>query len=176
EVNQVVRSNLELPVGQLTEKVTVSGELTPIATEEPSISEVLNQRTIAELPLNGRDMLRAAALTPGVLTGMKSRTGANTSGGQDFIGAGAREVQNSISLDGVSITSNLVSTTTLRPSVDAVSEFQIQTGTYSAQYGTWLGVHLNVITKNGTNEFHGSAWEFLRNNVMDAHEDRKGVV
>lgn len=170
EVNQVVRADIELPVGQLTEKVTVSGELAPIATEEPSISEVLNQKTLSDIPLNGRDVLRAAALTPGVLTGMKSRTGANTSGGQDFIGAGAREVQNSISLDGVSIVSNLISTTTLRPPVDTISEFQVQTGTYSAQYGTWLGVHLNVISKNGTNELHGAAWEFLRNNVLDARD------
>ena len=165
QVNQVVRADIELAVGQLTEKVTVSGAPAPIATEEPSIAEVLDQKTMTEIPLNGRDVLRAAALTPGVITGMKSRTGSNTSGGQDFIGAGAREVQNSISLDGVSIVSNLVSTTTLRPSVDTVSEFQIQTGTYSAQYGTWLGVHLNVISKNGTNELHGAAWEFLRNSV-----------
>ena len=64
EVNQVVRADLEFPVGQLTEKVTVSGELAPIATEEPSISEVLNQKTLADIPLNGRDVLRAAALTP----------------------------------------------------------------------------------------------------------------
>ena len=170
QVNQVVRINLDLEVGQATEKVTVSAAPAPIATDEASISEVLSQKTVSDLPLNGRDVLRAAALTPGVITGLKSRTGMNTSGGQDFTGAGAREVQNSISLDGVSITSNLVSTTTLRPSVDAVSEFQIQTGTYSAQYGTWLGVHLNVITKNGTNELHGSAWEFLRNNVLDARD------
>ncbi len=170
QINQVVRTNLELAVGQASEKVTVSAGPAPIATDEASITEVLSQKTLAEIPLNGRDVLRAAALTPGVITGMKSRTGINTSGGQDFIGAGAREVQNSISLDGVSIVSNLVSTTTLRPSVDAVSEFQVQTGTYSAQYGTWLGVHLNVITKNGTNEFHGAAWEFLRNNVLDARD------
>lgn len=168
--NQVVRTNLELSVGQATEKVTVSATSAPIATDEPSISEVLNQKTVSEIPLNGRDVLRAAALTPGVITGMKSRTGMNTSGGQDFIGAGAREVQNSITLDGVSIVSNLVSTTTLRPSVDAVSEFQVQTGTYSAQYGTWLGVHLNVVTKNGTNDFHGAVWEFVRNNVFDARD------
>jgi hypothetical protein len=168
QINQVVRADLELPVGQLTEKVTVLAAATPIATDEPSISEVLDLKTVAEVPLNGRDVLRAAAMTPGVLTGMKSRTGANTSGGQDFIGAGAREVQNSISLDGVTIVSNLISTTTLRPSVDTVSEFQVQTGTYSAQYGTWLGVHLNVISKNGTNELHGAGWEFLRNDALDA--------
>jgi hypothetical protein len=168
QVNQVVRGDFQLTVGQLTERITVSAEPPPIATDEASIAEVLDRKTLADIPLNGRDLLRAAALTPGVLPGMKSRTGATTAGGQDFIGAGAREVQNSISLDGVSIVSNLISTTTLRPSVDAVSEFQIQTGTYSAQYGTWLGVHLNVISKTGTNEFHGAAWEFLRNQVLDA--------
>jgi hypothetical protein len=170
QVNQVVRTNFELAVGQSAEKITVAAVSPPIATDEPSIAEVLDQKTIAEVPLNGRDVLRAAALTPGVLTGMKSRTGATTAGGQDFIGAGAREVQNSISLDGVSIVSNLISTTTLRPSVDTIAEFQVQTGTYSAQYGTWLGVHLNAITKNGTNELHGGAWEFLRNNVLDARD------
>jgi hypothetical protein len=141
EINQVVRTDIELPVGQLTEKVTVSGELAPIATEEPSISEVLNQKTVADIPLNGRDGLRAAALTPGVLTGMKSRTGANTSGGQDFIGAGAREVQNSISLDGVSIVSNLISTTTLRPPVDTISEFQVQTApTRRSMVHGWVSI------------------------------------
>ena len=168
QVNQVVRTNFELPVGQVTEKITVVATAPPIATDEASISEVISQKAVAEIPLNGRDVLREAALIPGVITGFKSRTGSTSSGGQDFIGAGAREVQNSISLDGVSIVSNLVSTTTLRPSVDAVAEFQVQTGTYSAQYGTWLGVHLNVVTKSGTNEFHGAAWEFLRNDALDA--------
>jgi hypothetical protein len=70
----------------------------------------------------------------------------------------------------VSIVSNLVTTTTLRPSVDAVEEFQIQTGTYSAQYGTMLGVHLNVITKSGTNEPHGAGFEFVRNTALNARD------
>ena len=60
--------------------------------------------------------------------------------------------------------------TSLRPSTDAVEEFQIQTGTYSAQYGTMMGVHLNVITKSGTNELHGAVWEFLRNDKLDARD------
>jgi hypothetical protein len=168
QVNQVVRVEFELPVGQVNEKVTVLAAPPPIATDDASVSEVLDERAVTEIPLNGRDVLREAALTPGVIPGFKSRTGSSSSGGEDFIGAGTREIQNSISLDGVSIVSNLISTTTLRPSVDAVEEFQIQTGTYSAQYGTMLGVHLNVITKSGTNAFHGTAFEFLRNNAMDA--------
>ena len=129
EVNQMVRTNFELRVGQASDRVTVSATAAPIATDDAAVTEVLNQRTVADLPLNGRDTLRMAALTPGVITGMKSRTGSNASGGEDFIGAGTREVQNSISLDGVSIVSNLVTTTTLRPSIDATQEFQIQTGT-----------------------------------------------
>jgi hypothetical protein len=178
EVNQVVRTNFELPVGQTSDRVTVSASAAPIATDDASVSEVLNQKTVADLPLNGRDTLRLAALTPGVITGMKSRTGSGSSGGEDFIGAGTREIQNSISLDGVSVVSNLVTTTTLRPSVDATQEFQIQTGTYSAQYGNMMGVHLNVITKSGSNDFHGTAWEFVRNDFFDAHDffARPGVA
>ncbi len=168
QINQVVRTDFELPVGQVTEKVTVLAAPPPIATDDASISEVLDTKVVTEIPLNGRDVLRAATITPGVIAGFKSRTGSSSSGGEDFIGAGAREVQNSISLDGVSIMSNLISTTTLRPSVDAVEEFQIQTGTYSAEYGTMLGVHLNVITKSGGNDFHGTAFEFLRNADLDA--------
>jgi hypothetical protein len=170
EVNQLVRTNFEMKVGQVTEQVIVLGSTPPIATDEASLSEVLNTHAVANLPLNGRDVLRMAALTPGVIPGMKSRTGATAAGGEDFIGAGAREVQNSISLDGVSIVSNLINLTSLRPSTDAVEEFQIQTGTYSAQYGTMMGVHLNVISKSGTNDLHGAGWEFLRNDKLDARD------
>src|SRR5579872_835693 len=170
EINQVVRIDFALSPGAVSEKITVSGTTPPIATDDASVAEVLNTRTISDVPLNGRDSLRLATLTPAVIPGMKSRTAGTAAGGEDFIGAGAREVQNSISLDGVSIVSNLVTTTTLRPSVDAVEEFQIQTGTYTAQYGNMIGVHLNVITKSGSNELHGTGWEFVRNNFFDARD------
>jgi hypothetical protein len=81
---------------------------------------------------------------------------------------GTREIQNSISLDGVSIMTNLITQTTLRPSVDAIQEVQVQTGTYPAQYGGYLGVQINMVTKSGTNDFHGSVFEFLRNDKLDA--------
>ena len=71
-------------------------------------------------------------------------------------------------MDGVSIMNNLITTTTFRPSVDAIQETQIQTGTYPAQYGHYMGVQINVITKGGTNSLHGSVFEFLRNNALDA--------
>ncbi|MEJ7608873.1 MAG: hypothetical protein WKF37_22015 [Bryobacteraceae bacterium] len=89
-------------------------------------------------------------------------------GGEGFIGAGTREIQNSLSMDGVSIMNNLITTTTFRPSVDAIQETQIQTGTYPAQYGHYMGVQINVITKSGTNALHGAVFHFLRNNILDA--------
>jgi hypothetical protein len=116
--------------------------------------------------LNGRDALRLATTTPGVIQGLKPTNGVPP--GQDFIGAGTREIQNSISLDGISIMNNLITTTPTRPAVDAVQEVEVQTGTYSAQYGAYLGVHINAVTKTGTNMLHGSAVEFVRNDKFDA--------
>ncbi len=165
--NQIARTDFTLKVGQVSESVVVSADVAPIATDDPTLSETINTKATADLPLNGRDPLRLAITTPGVIPGLKSPSG-NPGGGEGFIGAGTREIQNSISLDGVSIMNNLITTATFRPSVDAVQEFQIQTGTYPAQYGGYMGVQMNVITKSGTNDLHGSVFEFLRNNQLDA--------
>ena len=108
-----------------------------------------------------------ATTTPGVLPGPKSSlTGVPP--GEDFIGAGTREIQNSMSLDGISIMNNLITTTPTRPMVESMQEVEVQTGTYSAQYGAYMGVHINMITKSGTNQVHGNLVEFFRNQVLDA--------
>jgi hypothetical protein len=86
QVNQVVRTDFELPVGQVTERVTVQAAPPPIATDDAGVSETLDTKAVTEVPLNGRDVLREAALTPGVIAGFKSRTGSSSSGGEDFIG------------------------------------------------------------------------------------------
>ena len=165
--NQTARTDFTLKVGQVSEKVIVTADAPPIATDNPVLSEVIDTARTEDLPLNGRDTLRLAITTPGVIPGLKNPAG-NPGGGEGFIGAGTREIQNSVSLDGVSIMNNLITTTTFRPLVDAVQELQVQTGTYPAQYGGYMGVQLNVITKSGSNDFHGSAFEFLRNDVLDA--------
>jgi Carboxypeptidase regulatory-like domain/TonB dependent receptor len=167
DLNQTARADFAMQVGQVTESVTVAADAPPIATDDASLSEVITQRTTAELPLNGRDALQLAITVPGVIPGRKATSG-NPGGGEDFIGAGTREIQNSISLDGISIVNNLITTTTFRPSVSAVQEFQVQTGTYSAQYGAYMGVHVNMITKSGGNSLHGAVWEYLRNDALDA--------
>lgn len=166
DYNRTVRSDFTLPVGQVSEHIVVTAAAPPITTDDASIKETVGARSVAELPLNGRDPLQLAAITPGVLPGQKASNGVPP--GEDFIGAGTREIQNSISLDGISIVNNLITTTPFHPSVDAIQEFEVQTGTYSAQYGSYLGAHLNLITKTGTNELHGALFEFFRNDVLDA--------
>jgi hypothetical protein len=167
DIDQTVRTDITLPVGAISQSVTVEATISAIKTDDASVSEILSTRAVAELPLNGRDPMTLAITTPGVIQGTKS-SATGTPPGEDFNGAGTREIQNEMSLDGISIMNNLITTTPVRPMVEAVQEVEIQTGTYSAQYGAYLGVHINMITKSGTNQFHGALVEFLRNQVLDA--------
>jgi hypothetical protein len=167
DINQVVRTDATLKVGNVVESVTVQATATAIKTDDATVSEILATRAVAELPLNGRDVMLLATTTPGVLLGPKASTTA-TPPGDDFIGAGTREVQNSMALDGISIITNLITNSATRPMVETIQEVEVQTGTYSAQYGAYLGAHINMITKSGTNQIHGALVEFLRNQKLDA--------
>jgi len=167
DINQTVRTDFTLPVGAVSQSVTVEAAVAAIKTDDASVSEVLGTRNVAELPLNGRDPMSLATTTPGVIQGTKS-SATGTPPGEDFNGAGTREIQNEMSLDGISIMNNLITTTPVRPMVESVQEVEIQTGTYSAQYGAYLGVHINMVTKSGTNQIHGALVEFFRNQVLDA--------
>lgn len=164
--NQTVRTEFTLNVGQVNEQVTVSGGVPPISTDDAAVKESITGKSVIDLPLNGRDPLQLATSTPGVIQGQKASNGIPP--GEGFIGAGTREIQNSISLDGISIVNNLITTAPFHPSPDAIQELEIQTGTYSAQYGAYMGVHLNLISKSGTNDLHGALWEFFRNDKLDA--------
>ena len=167
DINQVVRTDFTLTVGAVTQTVTVQAEAPAIKTDDATVSEVLGTRSVAELPLNGRDPMILAVATPGVTLGPKS-SATGTPPGEDFNGAGTREIQNELTLDGISVMSNLITNTSSRPMVESIQEVEVQTGTYSAQYGSYLGVHINMVTKSGTNDFHGALLEFFRNNVLDA--------
>lgn len=167
DINQVVRNDVVLKVGNVVESVTVQATTPAIKTDDATVSEIVSTRDVAELPLNLRDPMALATTMPGVLPGPKtSLTGVPP--GEDFIGAGTREIDNSMSLDGISIMNNLITTTPTRPMVESVQEVEVQTGTYSAQYGAYMGAHINMITKSGTNQLHGALIEFLRNQVLDA--------
>src|SRR5580658_6131521 len=167
DINQTVRTDITLPVGAVSQSVTVEAAVEAIKTDDAAVSEILGTRNVAELPLNGRDPMSLATTTPGVLQGIKS-SATGTPPGEDFNGAGTREIQNEMSLDGISIMNNLITTTPVQPMIESIQEVEIQTGTYSAQYGSYLGVHINMVTKSGTNQVHGSLFEFLNNQVLDA--------
>ncbi|MBM3757503.1 MAG: TonB-dependent receptor [Acidobacteria bacterium] len=167
EVNARVRVDVALQIGGVTESVTVTGGAPAIQTDQASLGEVINQKRIIELPLNGRNVLQLATLSAGIKLGYRAPA-ASPGGGDAILGAGARENMNSLQMDGISIVNNLINTTTMRPSIDAVQEFRVQHGNYSAEYGMYLGVHVDFITKTGGNDPHGALFHFVRNNVFDA--------
>jgi len=166
EINQVVRTDFTLPVSTVNQSVTVQASAPVLNTDDATVAQVIPTRQVADLPLNGRDPMQLAITTPSVINGLKGTNGVPP--GEDFIGAGTREIQNSMSLDGISIMNNLITTTPNRPIVDSISEVEVQTGTYSAQYGAYLGVHIDMITKSGTNDLHGSLYEYVQNQIFNA--------
>ena len=160
--NQVVRTNAVMQVGGINESVSVEAHAQVLDTDRATVSETIGQRAIVELPLSGRNVWSLASTTPGVLGGLNSDIGLS------FRGAGQREIQNSLSLDGINTSANLLAATSMRPIADAVTEIQVQTGSTSAEYGSYLGVHINVVTKSGTNTPHGSLFYFLQDDSLDA--------
>ena len=185
-----VRSGIELTVGatvslNMTMQVGGSKEIVQVHTEAPDvqlatsdISAMVNATTVRELPLNGRSWTDLAALQPGVDTihtqpDFSSGTDRGNRGfGQQLTISGARPQQNNYRLDGVSINdySNGAPGSVLGGSlgVDAIQEFSVLTSNYSAEYGKTSGGVVNAITRSGTNQFHGSVYEFIRNNALDA--------
>ncbi|PYT90284.1 MAG: hypothetical protein DMG36_20855 [Acidobacteria bacterium] len=168
ENNRTVRTDIRLEVGSVSQSVVVNAAVPAISTDEATLAETINSRSVVDLPLNGRDTLKLAATTSNDIIGPKSsQTGIPP--GEDFIGAGQREITNSLTLDGITIMNNLITVTHVVPSADAVEEVQVQNGNYTAQYGSYMGVHVNLASKSGTNGLHGALFEFVRNDMFDAH-------
>ncbi len=163
EVDQIARLDIRLEIGQLTEQVEVTGTAQLLHTETSTIGAVIDKKKILDLPLNGRNFVQLALLVPGVNTGQPG----NGLGGGISIG-GTRSEQNSFQLDGVSNTDQWDSGIAFRPSIDAIEEFKIEVNNYSAEFGRAAGGQINVVTKGGTNQFHGSLYEFHRNSAVQA--------
>ena len=160
--NQVVRQDAVLTVGELSETVTVEAANTTLQTDRAAVSQTVERRAVVDLPMAGRNVWQMASTTPGVLKGTTSDIGLT------FRGAGQREIQNSLTLDGINATSNLLAATSLRPMADAVTEVTVQTGSTSAEYGAYLGVAVNVVTKSGTNAFHGALFEYFQGDKLES--------
>jgi len=170
--------DVTLHVGTVSNRVEVTAETPAVQLTSSDISAVVNATTVRELPLNGRSWTDLAALQPGVST-IETQptfsTGAdrgNRGFGQQLTISGARPQQNNYRLDGVSLNdyANGAPGSVLGGNlgVDAIQEFSVLTSNYSAEYGKTSGGVVNAITRSGTNNFHGSVYEFLRNSTLDA--------
>ncbi|CAN5862741.1 hypothetical protein BH18ACI4_BH18ACI4_07770 [soil metagenome] len=170
-VNTVVRADARLEPGDVTETVQVTSEPTLVNTEEGRVADTLNTRQVQELPLNGRDINQLALLQPGV-TATLAPVISNTQFNRfnfGFSANGATPRGNNYVLDGVSNNNEwLGGTPAISPSVEMIQEFQVQTVNFSAEYGRNNGAVVVAISRSGTNQFHGSLYDFLRNDALDA--------
>ncbi|MBI2817925.1 MAG: TonB-dependent receptor [Acidobacteria bacterium] len=165
--------NFELAVGQVTERVEVTGEAPLVQTTESSVSYLVDDRTIRDLPLNGRDVSQLILLNPGTVQSNNGRGGSAEFGFAKRLSiSGMRGEDNSYLLDGTYINDYFrhvpAGPTGALTGVETVQEFQMLTSTFNAQYGRAMGGVFNAVTKSGTNEWHGGAYEFLRNSALDA--------
>jgi hypothetical protein len=168
-IDQAVRTDFKLQVGSASTSVVVSASSPPISTDDATLGETFDTKAVEDLPLIGHNALEVAATASNVMIGPSSSY-SGVPPGEDFIGAGQREIQNSLSLDGVSIMNNLISLAPARPSSDMISEVQMQSGNYPAQYGSYLGLHINMVSKSGTNNIHGAAYDYIQNTALNAHQ------
>src|SRR5437588_3257707 len=177
-VGATLTLDLTMQIGTITEKVEVSGEAPAVQLTTSDINAVVDATTVRELPLNGRSWTDLATLQPGVNAIQTQPSFAqgtdrgNRGFGQQLTISGARPQQNNYRLDGVSLNdyANGAPGSVLGGNlgVDAIQEFSVLTSNYSAEYGKTSGGVVNAVTRSGTNRFHGSAYEFLRNSALDA--------
>jgi hypothetical protein len=162
-----------MEVGQLTESIEIAGQAPLIESQSATLGAVVDTQKILGLPLNGRNFAQLALLVPGVNSGAPGAGGA-----EGFSAAGLRANQNAFQIDGTSNSDSFQNRITVRPNIDAIQEFKIQTNNYSAEFGKGGGAQVNVVTKSGTREFHGTLWEFVRNDAMQARRffDRNSAV
>lgn len=171
QVDQRIALNLQLEVGAVAESVDVVADATMVDSGSATVGKVIENRRIAELPLNGRSALALVMLTPGV----KSQAGPTNSGFVDRgIALSAMSINggpsslNSFVLDGGNNNSAFLADLNVNPTVDAVEEFKVQSNVMSAEFGFTAGGVVNVVTKSGTNELHGNLNYFIRNDAFDA--------
>jgi hypothetical protein len=172
-VNQTARVDLGLQIGELAERVEVTGAAPLVASETSSVGQVIQQGQILNLPLKGRALFELAQLAPGTVPRWPGSYVASVRpmpgvlAVPTFSAAGGRDNNNGYLVDGVDAIDPHYLTPSMFPSVDAIQEFKLQSNAYSAEFGRF-SVQINATTRSGTNEPHGSMYEFFRNQVLDA--------
>ena len=169
-VNETATVPVRLNVGAASEMVEVTADAELIQGTVTSLGTVVSEREVLDLPLNGRNFTQLGLLQPGVvpLTPGLSEAGGSLRAGQAYAVNGQRPESNNFLIDGANNFNGVDGGFVLKPPVDAVVEFRILTHNANAEFGNSLGSTTNIITRSGTNEIHGAAWEFFRNDVFDA--------
>ena len=176
-VNENKTVNLDLQVGQVTETVTVTSESAPVELRSGEVSSLISEKQVTELPLNGRNYAQLALMVPGVSPvtqagagGAFATRGTGLNAGVDMSVNGNQSNSNLWTVDGVNnmdVGSNR--TLLVFPSVDSIQEFRVERNSFSAEFGQAQGAVVNLITKGGSNDFHGSAFEFFSNDSLNAN-------
>jgi hypothetical protein len=176
-VQDEVSLNFSLEVGSVTESITVEAGEPLLQTQTSSLSEAIEGRTVQDTPLNGRNVLNLVALVPGVVA-QGSASGnpiGNQSGSTNPNGWGNYQIgggmsnQSATFIDGAPINTSYVNSVALVPSQDSIQEFRVETNNVTPEYGRFAGGVINLSTKSGTNSFHGTAYEYIRNKVLNAN-------
>lgn len=165
QTGQQARINVVLQLGSVDQTVTVTGDASQVQTENATLGAVVDDRKIAELPLNGRQFWQLAQLVPNAYPPISGSSLAFRGG---FNIAGQSEVNNNYLLDGIDNSDEATMQPVVSPSVDGIREFKVLTGVYNAEYGRFSGGQILITTKSGSNAIHGSAYEFYRTSVLDA--------
>ncbi|HXB74034.1 MAG TPA: TonB-dependent receptor [Candidatus Acidoferrales bacterium] len=175
-VDDKLRVDVVLAVGQVTETVAVEATAPVIQTDSATVGNVVDNKKVTELPLNGRSFLQLGLLVPGANQGVKGSQN-QTQGGSITVN-GAREQANNFLLDGMDNNDLAINQYAVLISTEAMQEFKVQASTYSAEFGRSPGAQVNIATKAGTNAIHGVLYEYFRNNDLDAKNffDRPGPI
>jgi hypothetical protein len=170
DVNETAAVPVHLAVGSEKEQVQVQADAELIQPTVTSLGEVVHEREILDLPLDGRNFSQLGWLQPGVvpLTPGLAEAGGSLREGQSYAVNGRRPESNNFLIDGANNFNGVDGGFVLKPPIDAISEFRILTHNANAEFGNSLGSTTNVVTRSGSNSYHGAAWEFLRNDIFDA--------
>ena len=182
EVQATVRIDAVLQVGDAAQVIEVTAETPLLQTETSSLGQVVESRAVQQMPLNGRNVLNLVSLVPGVVPQGQSTgnpTNTNISAWGNYSIGGAIGNQSAAYLDGGPLNTSYNNAVMLVPTQDAIQEFRVQTNNLGAEFGRFGGGVINLTTKSGTNQFHGSAYEFLRNKELNANtffNNRSGIA
>src|SRR5712691_2736784 len=171
EVARTVVQNFQLEIGDISQQVLITSDAPVIETATTSVGTVVNQRTVQEIPLNGRHFVDLALLVPGTVAPPQNGFLTAPLRGQGSFGintAGNREDTVNFLINGVNLNDMVQNQITFQPSINTVQEFKFDNSTYSAEYGRNSGAIVNIATRSGTNEYHGEFFEYLRNEKLQA--------